>query len=218
MHGRSAVVVSYRVGQGEVTWWASATPLTNAGIKESGNLELLLNSIGDRNSRVLWDEYFHNESAGLWASVSGTPLRWGLAQLGIFAAALLLTFSRRSGPVRPLLVESRLSPLEFVRTLGGLYQHAQAAPVAVDAAYQRFRFLLARRLGLRPSAPFDELVRAVQTRLGFNEPGFETTLQRCEAAVRNADLRDTEAVELTQLLNDYSRKLQLISGSQQENK
>jgi hypothetical protein len=216
--GESAVVVSFQVGAGEVVWWASAVPLTNAGIKEPGNLELLLNSIGDRNRRVLWDEYFHGEEErSLWASVADTPLRWGLVQLGLVAVALLLTFSRRSGPLRPLVEESRLSPLEFVRTLGGLYQGANASQGAVETVYQRFRQLLTRRLALRADLPAAELARAAQTRLGFKQPGFAATLQRCETAIADHDLTEKQAVELTQALNDYLRQLQLIPGSRQEN-
>ena len=55
-----AVVVSYAVGQGRVIWWASALPLTNAGIRNRKNLDLLLNSVGD-SRRILWDEYYHEE-------------------------------------------------------------------------------------------------------------------------------------------------------------
>ena len=34
------IVVSYKVGNGEVIWWAASTPLTNAAINKSGNLAL----------------------------------------------------------------------------------------------------------------------------------------------------------------------------------
>jgi hypothetical protein len=197
-----------------VIWWASALPLANTGIKESGNLELLLNSIGERNSHIFWDEYFHGlEERSLWQTVSDTPLKWALIQLAVVGLALIVTFSRRSGPLRPLVEESRLSPLEFVRTLGGLYQSAKATNAAVEASFQRFRHMLARRLALRPEAPVLELARAAQTRLGFNQPGFAATLQRCEHAIADLELTEKQAVELTQALNDYLRQLQRISGS-----
>src|SRR5581483_2892037 len=54
------VVVHYRRGNGDALWLASATPFTNAGIKQSGNLEFVLAAIGDRQqTRVLFDEYVH---------------------------------------------------------------------------------------------------------------------------------------------------------------
>jgi len=52
-------VIEYPYRGGRVMWWAAATPLTNAGIREPGNLEFLLASLGDRERRVLWDESFH---------------------------------------------------------------------------------------------------------------------------------------------------------------
>ena len=40
------VVVEYKVGEGRVLWLSASTPLTNAGIKEPGNLEFLLTALG----------------------------------------------------------------------------------------------------------------------------------------------------------------------------
>ena len=64
--------------------------------------------------------------------------------VALLAIAALLTFSRRSGPLRPVPPPSRLAPLEFVETLGGLYQQAHAASVAVDVYYQRFQYWMTR--------------------------------------------------------------------------
>ena len=209
--GEDAVVISYRSGAGDIIWWAAPTPLTNAGLREAGNMELFLNSVGDpTRTRVFWDEYFHGARPGLWADVSGTPLRWAIAQAGVFLLAVLFTFSRRSGPVRPLIEPSRLSPLEFVETLGGLYQSAHANQVALEVSYQRFQYLLKKRLGLTGQPAPAEMARAVNQRLRYDRPDFAATLARCEHAVGDPGLREKEAVELVQALNDYSRDLQLI--------
>ena len=93
--GVNSVVVSYSYGKGQVIWWAAATPLSNAGIRQTGNLNLFLNSVGPPGERrVLWDEYFHGRRGSLWTYFAGTPISWGMAQLGLFAVALLLTFAR----------------------------------------------------------------------------------------------------------------------------
>src|SRR5229473_421891 len=100
--GSQAAVVTYRVGKGRIIWWAAPTPLTNAGITLSGNLQLFLNSVGPvRGVRVLWDEYYHGERGTLRSYLQKTPVPLAFAQLGVLALALLLTFARRSGPVRP---------------------------------------------------------------------------------------------------------------------
>jgi len=67
--GNHTLVVKYPFGRGEVLWWASATPLTNAGLKEQGNLEFFLASLGDQKNEILWDEYIHGYRETLAASV-----------------------------------------------------------------------------------------------------------------------------------------------------
>ena len=141
------VVVSYRVGNGNVIWWASDSPLTNGAIRDKGNLALFLNSVGPRSaSTVFWDEYYHGERGTLASYFAKTPLPWAGLQIAIVFIAIMFTFSRRAGPARVPAAESRLSPLEFVETLGDLYQSAHASPAAVAVAYQRFRYALSRKL------------------------------------------------------------------------
>jgi hypothetical protein len=212
-----AVVISYSYGKGRVIWWAGSTPLTNAGLKEAGNMELLLNSVGaSQNKKILWDEYFHGERPGLLSYFAATPLVWGLAQLGIGLLAIFFTYSRRSGPVRPLAPEPRLSPLEFVDSLGGLYQRAHAASAAVGVAHQRFRYLLIKRLGLSSNLSTKELTIAVREQLGWREPGFVETMYRCERAALDPELSEDEAVQLVQALQQYTRVLRLSPRTQKE--
>ena len=133
-------VVKYVYGKGEVIWWASATPLTNEGLNQSGNLDFFLACLGDGKPEIVWDEYIHGYSETHAGSVTRSPVFWIFLQLGLLSFAILATFSRRNGPIFPLITPSRLSPLEFVQTLGGLYKHAKASSVVVDISYQRFRY------------------------------------------------------------------------------
>src|SRR5262249_42321136 len=73
--GDDVVVVKYPYGSGEVLWWAAATPLTNAGLKEPGNLEFLLASVGDTKAPILWDEYIHGYRETLGTSVGHSPVK-----------------------------------------------------------------------------------------------------------------------------------------------
>jgi hypothetical protein len=209
-----AAAVSFPYGAGEVIWWAGATPLTNAGLKDAGNLELLLNSLGAiAGQRILWDEYFHGERRSLASYVARTPLFWGLGQAALLMLLLMAGFSRRSGPVRSLAPEPRLSPLEFVDSLGGLYQRARAGSAAVQVAHQRFRYLLIKRLGLPSNASTRELTTAVRDRLGWKEPGLNQLLYRCESAARDPELRDDDALGMVQGLQHYTQLLRLSSRS-----
>jgi Domain of unknown function (DUF4350) len=206
--GDSPRVVEYRAGAGRVLWWASATPLTNAGLREAGNLEFFLACVGPGDRRVLWDEYFHGHRPSSRASATRWPLVIGV-QFALFIAAVLLTYSRRSGPIVPSPVESRRSPLEFVRTLGSLYQRAGATSVAVDIAYQRFRYALTRRLGRSGHTSAADLDLAVRERWHVDQE-FGAVLRACESASAGPGLSAEEALKLSRALHDYADELALF--------
>lgn len=212
--GDKRMVVKYKSGKGEVIWWASATPLTNAGLKEPGNLEFFLACIGSEpQTRILWDEYFHGYRQSLTASIKSSPVKWIFLQFALFTLAILLTYSRRSGPISIPAREIRLSPLEFVRTLGALYKQANAASVVVDISYHRFRYWLTRRLGMASNAPVEELERAVRERGNFQDADFSATLRACESAPYDYTLKPRAALRLVRSLDDYAAKLKLFSKS-----
>ncbi|MFQ5663174.1 MAG: DUF4350 domain-containing protein [Terriglobia bacterium] len=215
--GEHTVVVTYRVGQGRVIWWGASSPLTNAGLTKPGNLALLLNSLGPpAETRILWDEYYHGQRGSLWSYFSGTPVTWALTQIALVFLAVCLTFARRSGPVRRPLPESRLSPLEFVETLGDLYRRGHASSAAVEIGYHRFRFLATKGMGLPVAASTGQIAESLQQRLGWNDPGLLKTLQRCESARLHPDLTDADATHLVQALHDYARALQLTPQKREE--
>lgn len=210
-----SVVVTYRYGEGEVIWWADYTPLTNAGLREGNDLELLLNSLGPRQGvHVLWDEYFHGQRAGLWSHMRATPAPWILVQLGIVAAFVLVTFGRRNGPVRIPAVEPRLSPLEFVDTVGGLYEQADAASAAVEIAYKRFRYLLARQAGVAVNAKPAAVCAAVRYRTGADEQLLET-LRDCELALYDAGFARERGLDLVQRIHHYVAAMRLAPAAEE---
>jgi hypothetical protein len=200
-------VIWYRFGKGEVIWWAIASPASNGSIREKGNLALFLNSVGPPTSRVLWDEYFHGMRRSLSSYFAQTPLPWAGLQVAFAFVVLLFTFSRRSGPIRMPAGESRLSPLEFVDTLGSLYQSAHAAPAAVEIVYQRLRLSLARQLGTPAKAKLPELCKAAAERLGWSANALFNTLSDAERAMRDINLENTEALDLVRGLHGYLDRL-----------
>ena len=210
------MVMQYAHGKGRVLWLASSSLLSNAGLRESANLEFLLTALGGKSRHILWDEYFHGHRTAASAGASHPQISWLFGQLGFVAVAILVTFSRRSGPQRAPQAESRLSPLEYVRALGDLYEHAKAANVAVDIAYERFRYLAGKRLGLRSSAGNDEVARAVAARWPIEREDLQALLDRCESARFFEDLTNKEALALVQRLHHYSTLLQLVNVAAQE--
>jgi hypothetical protein len=211
------IVVSYKVGRGEVIWWGSSIPLTNAGISQSGNLGLLLNSLGPaREVHVYWDEYFHGYRRTLGSYFWDAPVLWGAAQCGFIVLAMLLTYSRRNGPIRGGGEPKRLSPLEFVHTLGGLYLRANATQAALEVPYARFRSAAARQLGLKPDVRAADLARAIHDRLGYKDKGLDETLQQIESAAYGPDLSESQTLALVQQLSRHAYNLKFISQERQE--
>jgi hypothetical protein len=224
--GDHTLVVKYSFGRGEVLWWAAATPLTNAGLKEPGNLEFFLACLGDKKSEVLWDEYIHGYRQTLAGSIAHSPVKWIFSQLVLLALAIVATFSRRSGPAGVPTTEVRLSPIEFVQTLGGLYERAGSPSIAVDICYRRFRYWLTRRLGIAANTPADELASAIRNRWGLNGGGYNTalftneqvitTLKNCEAASADPFLKAPVALQLLQELDDYAAQWNLFQAVRKE--
>ncbi len=214
--GAHTLVVKYPFGQGEVLWWASATPLTNAGLKEPGNLEFVLACLGDQKNEILWDEYIHGYRQTLAGSIAHSPVKWLFAQLVLLAVAIVATFSRRSGPTCVPATEVRLSPIEFVQTLGGLYERAGTASVVVDICYRRFRYWLTRRLGVAGNSSSDELATAIRDRWEFTDDHFIATLRSCEASTSDPFLQAPVALRLLQELDGYAAQLKLFQGVRKE--
>jgi hypothetical protein len=211
------LVVTYGAGSGDVIWWAAATPLSNAGLQEPGNLEFLLACAGvSDNRRILWDEYFHGHRRSTAVSAAMGPLRWLCLQIAVLALAALFTYSRRSGPIVLPGSERRLSPLEFVRTLGALYERAGATSVAVDISFRRFRYWLTRRLGMAGNASIDELDRAVRERWSHVDPAFAATLRDCESACADSELTARTALRLNRSLHEYADRLELFGIPRKE--
>jgi hypothetical protein len=167
--GGDAVAVTVKVGKGEAVWWSTPLPMTNRGLREDTSLRLLLASIGPPGHRVLFEESLHGEAASVWDEARGLPIRSLLVQCSVVGLLLVLSFGRRSGPIRPLARAVRSSPLEFAESMGHLYDRAGATQVAVDGAKRRLLGYLHEGCGLSQDVlrrPPSEIVEALQHRIG----------------------------------------------------
>jgi Domain of unknown function (DUF4350) len=213
-------VVSWQIDDGAILWWCGPTPLINSGITKDDNLAFFLNSVSNwspgNSYQIYWDEYFHGQRSSLWSYTRNTPLGWGLIQIGVVAAAVIFTFGRRRGPVYRQATISRLSPLEFVDTLGGLYERAGAGSTAVSVSQSRLRYLLTRQLGLPSDTSDVQLEQAAEQRLGWKNFSAENVLGRAEVASRAAKLKSREALDLVQDLERHAQKLEVRPGIYQE--
>ena len=203
----NAVVVSYPFGQGEVIWWASPLPLTNIGIRDRGNLDLLLYSVG-KDRRILWDEYFHGSHDAGHMNRYAMALRWGEVQALLLSAVLLFAYARRSSPMMPLERVSRLSPLEFVQTMGSVFHKADARLAPLEIAFARLQHIAARRLSLPPNAGAEEIAMAMQRRgYGVSE-GLSQELRAAQNAMRDPDLKEGAAIAHVRTIHQVLAKLE----------
>jgi hypothetical protein len=183
------VVAHYAVGQrtdgaGEVVWWSSADPMTNAELKHDGDLRLLLASVGaDRD--VIFDEALHSTAKTMGSATRGLPLTWLALQAAALFGLLVLSFSRRRGPIRVPVTLPRSSPVEFATSMGDLYEKAHATSAATEAARRRLLRVLTREAGLSQAvvaqgAP--SIAAALQLRLGGDWQPLGEHLRTAEEA------------------------------------
>lgn len=216
--GGQPAVVEYRWGKGQVVWWASSTPLENGSLDRAQDLDLLLNSLGPRDGHhFYWDESLHGDVRSVLSYAAG-PSLWmlglGLPLLGLL---VVMSFSRRSGPVRELPAPARATPVEFLEALGSLYRKADAAPTAVAIALERFRQRSLRICGLQGTRPGPaELAATIRRRFPAADAALEKDLAECEEAAWSETVHPREALRLIQNLHGHGKNLDaaIKSGGQ----
>ena len=201
--GGDAVAVTVKIGKGEAVWWSTPLPMTNRGLKEDASLKLLLASIGAPDRRVLFDESLHGNAASVWDQARGLPIRSLLLQSGIVALLLVLSFGRRSGPIRPITQVVRSSPLEFAESMGHLYNKAGATQVATSGARRRLLRYLHERCGLSHDTlrrKPEDIAEALHHRLGGD---WSTVAEHLEQAADCGDkaLSTKTALELVKAMD-----------------
>jgi hypothetical protein len=195
---RDAAVRVINVGRGAIVWWTGSTPLTNEGISEPGNLELLLNvvaragsdasagpvaSAGPAGGTILWDEFYHGQRRSLYSYARQTPLPWAAAQLALVLGVAAAMFARRRAPILDRPVEPRASTLEFIDTIAALYARSTTARDAVVTARLRLRRLLSEATGLAASSDDERLARAAAARLRLDAGALSGALAASAGAL-----------------------------------
>lgn len=217
--GGDAVVVSYAAGKGEAIWWASATPLTNAGLRNDGNLRLLLASVGGTERTVYFEEFMHGINESPWSTTNGTPLTGIIIQTSCVALLLLFSLARGTGPHRGLVQPPRASPLEFVESMGALYAKAGASQVAIGAAQRRLAEFLAHDGGIPAEtlrAGPTAIAAAVRTRFGYDTTSLAVDLEAARQAEYDAP-RPAAALQQVRRLDHHIATLSNMIRNPQQN-
>jgi len=121
---------------------------------------------------------------------------------------VVLSFSRRSGPVRDLPPAARATPIEFLEALGSLYRKAGAASTAVAVAWERFRRHSLRLCGHGASKMgAEELAAVIRRRFPRADDRLEADLAACEEAAWGETVEPRQALKLIQSLHGHYEKL-----------
>ncbi len=206
--GDEAAVVRYAVGKGEAVWWASAVPLENDELKNDGDLKLLLASVG-KGREIVFDESLHGVVKTIWDAAKGLPLGWLAMQAALLFVLLVVSFSRRRGPVRSAVRLPRSSPVEFATSMGDLYEKAAASSAATEAAKRRLLRVLAREAGVAQGTIEEgpeAIAGALRVRLGGDWSRVSEHLQEAKTAQHEA-IAMRSALALVRALSEDAKRV-----------
>jgi hypothetical protein len=128
---------------------------------------------------------------------------------------LVLSFSRRNGPLRTPVMVPRSSPVEFASSMGDLYEKARATSAATDAARRRLLRVIVRDAGV-PHAVVDEgpkaMVSALRERLGGDWTAVGLHLEKANDAARESPTY-REALAISRALSEDAERIRIAARS-----
>jgi hypothetical protein len=206
---RGPVVVDVVHGLGQVTLVSESRFVENGGIGEADNAVLAVNLVHGYGTprEIAFDEYHHGHGVpgserGIRGYITGTPIPWMLAQLGLIALAVAAGVGRRFGRPVPLARERRTSNLEFVTSMAHIQNLADAEDLAVENIYGPFRARLCRFAGLPLKASTEAVAVDAARRARVASERILEVMKRCEAVLAGARPGPDE---VTRLVADIRR-------------
>jgi len=195
------VLVSFEQGQGRVILGTLTEAFTNAGLKQAGNPELVLNILARaRNKGAVWfDEWHHGVQSG--AQILGpteflrrTPM--GRALLFITFAVFIAFFLQGRGFGRPIPLPQeirRRGALEHVTGIANLSRRAAHRPAVMMQYHNQIKRKLGQRYRLDPGMDDEQYV---STLAGYNPSLDKDELLNTLKRLKRRNISETEMVQL----------------------
>lgn len=195
------VVVSFEQGQGRVILGTVAGSFTNAGLKQPGNPELVLNILALARTKgpVWFDEWHHglrtgDQILGPSAFLRRTPV--GRSLLFIAFAVLIVLFLQGRGFGRPVPLPQeirRRGALEHVTGVANLSRRAAHRSAVMMHYHQQIKRKLGQRYRLDPNMEDREYVNALA---GYNSSLNKDELLGLLSRLKHKDVGEPEMVRL----------------------
>jgi hypothetical protein len=208
--GSRPVVVSFAQGEGRVFLSATPYPFSNAGLKEAGNAETVLNMVShiSRGQDIWFDEWHHGIRSNS-AAVNGpgewlrfTPVGQSILYVvGVIFLAIVLG-GRHFGRPAPLLNEtSRRTPLEYITAIANLNRRARHRQTTMLQYRQWLKRDLGRRYRLDPTLADEVYVKQLGGyRPDLDQEALLSLLNRLSKRNLSEEEMVTAAVEVSEWL------------------
>jgi hypothetical protein len=195
------VVVSFEQGGGRVILGTVAESFTNAGLKQPGNPELVLNilALAQTKGPIWFDEWHHGlrsggQVLGPSAFLRGTPV--GRSLLFITFAVLIVLFLQGRGFGRPVPLPQeirRRGALEHVTGVANLSRRAAHRSAVMMHYHQQIKRKLGQRYRLDPNIEDQEYVSALA---GYNASLNKDELLSLLTRLKRGDINEVQMVQL----------------------
>lgn len=204
--------VSFALGEGRVILGLESAPLTNAGLKEAGNGEWLLNLLsGTEPGGVVWfDEWHHgvrpenSEWPGPWLWLQTTAAGRGILFVaGLVFVTLLLRGWPFGRPVPLPQALQRRAPLEYITAVANLSRQAGHKTAVLQDYHDRLKRHLAHPYRLNPALPDAEFVaRLAGYKANLDQEALRSLLARLSAP----NVSESDLVQLAAEVAQWMKK------------
>ena len=205
------VAAVFTQGKGRVIVSAAPYAFTNAGLKELGNPELVLNLASAAAPGQVWFDEWHHGVRPTAVGIAG-PEDWlrytpaGHALLFVAALiflALLLRGGRFGRPVPLARDTARRSPLEYISAMANLHRRAGQRRAALRHYHDQLKRRLGRRYRLDPGLHDAEYV----ARLAGLRPGLDAgALRALLKGLSQATVSEAALVRLAGQAADWMKE------------
>lgn len=200
-HQGKPVLVAFELGKGRVILGTAAASFTNAGLKEAGNPEFVLNILAlARTQGTVWfDEWHHGVRSGMEVVGPGQFLRHtpvGRSLLFLTFALLIVFFLQGRGFGRPVPLPQeirRRGAWEHVTGIANLSRRAAHRSAVMMQYHQQVKRKLGQRYRLDPSLEDQEYV---DTLARYSPELEKDQLLNLLRRLKRKDIRETEMVHL----------------------